>query len=74
MKKSKAIKEREECKECDSCAASCPAFFQIADEEIAQLNGSKRVGGNDELDKDGPRNVKVVSPAVRPSFRCRMKS
>jgi len=45
MKKSKAIKEGEECKECDSCAASCPAFFQIADEEIAQLKGSKRVGG-----------------------------
>ena len=74
MKKSKAIKEGEECKECDSCAASCPAFFQIADEEIAQLKGSKPVGSNDELDKDESRNVKVVSPAVRSSFRWRMKS
>jgi ferredoxin len=54
MGKSKAVKEREECKEYDSCAASCPAFFQIADEEIAQLKGSKPVGSNDELDPDDP--------------------
>lgn len=56
MDKSKVVKEREECKECESCVASCPVFFQVADEGLAQaqLKVSKRVGGNDELDTDDP--------------------
>jgi len=52
MGKSKAAMEREECKECESCAASCPFFFQIADEELVQLKDSKQVGSHGELDKD----------------------
>jgi len=54
MDKSKTVKEREECKECESCAASCPFFFQIEDEELTELKGPKRVGSNGELVKDNP--------------------
>ena len=51
MGRSKAVREREECKECESCVASCPLFFQVADEELADLKGSGRLGGNDKNDK-----------------------
>jgi ferredoxin len=43
---------REECTACESCVASCPGSFEMADDGWAHVKGSTRVGSNDELDLD----------------------
>jgi ferredoxin len=52
MSKFKIVIEREECTACESCVESCPASFEMADDGLAHLKNSKRVGSNDELDAD----------------------
>jgi ferredoxin len=52
MAKFKVVLEREECTACESCVESCPASFEMADDGLAHLKGSKQVGSNDELDTD----------------------
>ncbi len=52
MAKFKVVLERDECTACESCVGSCPDSFEMADDGLAQLKGSKRVGSNDELETD----------------------
>jgi ferredoxin len=52
MAKFKIILEREECTACESCVDSCSESFEMADDGLAHLKGSKQVAGNDELDTD----------------------
>ena len=43
---------RDECTGCETCVETCPDSYEMADDELAHLKGSKRVGSNDELDTD----------------------
>jgi ferredoxin len=52
MAKYKGVLEREDCSSCEGCVESCPASFEMADDEFAHLKGSSRVGSNDELSTD----------------------
>jgi ferredoxin len=52
MAKFKIVLEREDCTACESCVGSCPDLFERADDGLAQILGSKRVGSNDELETD----------------------
>lgn len=48
----KVIVERMECTSCGNCEDECPKYFEIDDEGLSHLVGSKRVGDNDELELD----------------------
>lgn len=50
--------ERAECTACEACVEACPDHFEMADDELAHLKGSKRVGENDELELDSLGCVK----------------
>ena len=52
MAKFKVVLEREDCTACESCVESCPDSFEMADDGLAHLKDSKRVGSNDELETD----------------------
>ena len=52
MVKFKVVLEREECTACESCVETCPDTFEMADDGLAQVKGSTRVGSNDELEMD----------------------
>jgi len=52
MAKFKVVLEREECTACESCVETCPDTFEMADDGLAQVKGSTRVGSNDELEMD----------------------
>jgi ferredoxin len=52
MAKFKVVLEREECTACESCVETCPDTFEMADDGLAQVKGSMRVGSNDELEMD----------------------
>jgi len=52
MVKFKVVLEREDCTGCESCVASCPDSFEMADDGLAHMMGSTRLGSNDELDMD----------------------
>ena len=49
MAKYKVEVVRDECTGCESCVSSCPDSFEMADDGLASLKGSARVGSNDEL-------------------------
>lgn len=46
--------ERSKCISCGSCAAVCPAYFEMSDEGKAHLKNSKSVGENEELEITEP--------------------
>jgi len=52
MARFKVVLEREECTACESCVETCPDTFEMADDGLAQVKGSTRVGSNDELEMD----------------------
>ena len=52
MAKFKVVLEREDCTGCESCVASCPDSFEMADDSLAHLKGSRQAGSNEELDID----------------------
>jgi ferredoxin len=52
MAKFKVVLEREEGTACKSCVDSCPDSFEMADDGLAHVKGSTRVGSNDELNLD----------------------
>ena len=52
MAKFKVVLEREECIACESCVETCPDTFEMADDGLAHVKGSTRVGSNDELEMD----------------------
>jgi ferredoxin len=52
MAKYKVILEREECIACEGCIGACSDYFEMADDDWAQITGSTRVGSNDELETD----------------------
>lgn len=46
----KVVVERDECTSCGNCEDECPEFFEIDDEGLSHLKGSKRTDNNDELE------------------------
>ena len=50
MEKHKIIHLREQCISCGACAAITPEFWEMDDEGLATLKGSKRVNSHFELD------------------------
>jgi ferredoxin len=52
MAKFKVVLEREDCTGCESCVGACGDLFAMADDGLAQIKGSRRVGSNDEWDTD----------------------
>jgi ferredoxin len=49
MAEFKVVLEREECTACEACVENCPDSFEMADDGLAHLKNSTRVGSNDEL-------------------------
>ena len=47
--KLKVIHEREDCISCGACAAISPEFWEMAEDSLSTLKGSKQVGENFEL-------------------------
>ncbi len=52
MAKYKVVLVRDECTSCESCVSSCPASYEMADDGLAHVKGSKKAGNNDELETD----------------------
>ena len=52
MAKFKVELVRDECTACESCVSSCEDSYEMADDGLAHLKGSKRAGSNDELETD----------------------
>lgn len=46
----KIVHERENCIGCGACAASCPAYWEMANDGKSKLKGSKAKGANFELE------------------------
>lgn len=46
----KVIIERNQCSSCGNCQIDCPEFFEMDQEGLAHLKGSKRVNSADELE------------------------
>lgn len=43
------VVERDKCTSCGTCEDMCPELFELDNESLAHIKGSKRVGNNDEL-------------------------
>jgi ferredoxin len=52
MAKHRVVLVREECISCEACPENCPDTFEMADDGLAHVKGSMRVGSNDELETD----------------------
>ena len=52
MSKYKIIHKKKECISCGACAAICPEYWEMDEEGLSLLKGSKEVGGNYELGID----------------------
>ena len=52
MAKFKVELVRKECTACESCVESCPDYFEMADDALVNLKGSKKAGENEELEVD----------------------
>jgi ferredoxin len=50
MAKFKVELVRDECTGCETCVESCADSFEMADDGLASLKGSKRVESNDEME------------------------
>lgn len=46
----KVVIERDKCTSCENCVEECPEYFELDDEGLSHLIGSKRVDDNDELE------------------------
>lgn len=49
MVKYKVIHYKKDCISCAACAVACPKFWEMDEEGMAHLKGSKEVGDHDEL-------------------------
>jgi ferredoxin len=54
---------RAECTACEMCVESCPDYFEMADDELSHIKGSKKVGDNEELEVDTLGCVKDAADA-----------
>ena len=50
MSKHKIIHIKKDCISCGACAAICPEYWEMDDEGLAHLKGSKKVNSDWELD------------------------
>ena len=46
----KIVIERNDCTSCGNCELECPEYYEMDQEGLAHLKGSKRVDKNDELE------------------------
>jgi len=54
----KIIVERPKCIGCGSCAAVCPQYFEMAENNLAHLKDSIKNGENEELEVSDPACAK----------------
>jgi ferredoxin len=63
MAKFKVELVRAECTACEMCVESCPDYFEMADDVLARIKGSKKAGDNEELEVDTPGCIKDAADA-----------
>ena len=63
MAKFKVELVRKECTACESCVESCPDYFEMADDALVNLKGSKKAGDNEELEVDTLGCIKDAADA-----------
>jgi ferredoxin len=63
MAKFKVELIRKECTACESCVEGCPDYFEMADDALVNLKGSKKAGDNEELEVDTLGCIKDAADA-----------
>ena len=57
----KIIHDRKKCTGCGACAAVCPSMFEMTEDQVADLKGSKEVNGFFELETSNAEGVKEAA-------------
>ena len=63
MAKFKVELVRKECTACESCVESCPDYFEMGDDALVNLKGSKKAGDNEDLEVDTLGCIKDAADA-----------